>query len=349
MAAYTSTTSGDWSADATWVGSGVPGDGDTATIAAGHTVTVSTAVTVGTAPGSPAAVVTLQTTGALTISSVGSLTIKGCLQGEDGNITVNGGGTLTIEVGTGLTYWIRPNLTHNDTGKIVPAGTTSNWAVIQKTGLGTATIDNGGFFAGGRIVGTGLRLKDFGSASVDAVGFGAAIPGEDFHLTAIGSKTAAAYGWARYFCRNGFLAPRRQAHRHDKYKPRFTSQYGGAITTGSRLIERVAFDKVTNILSGGQTLRFAMSILLKDLIRQRRGLHGPSFRATYFAERCLVRTYPRQRDGLLHPQRWINHQPHFILSTRPHTIATLPDRCLLSPERMPAAIASPSLANPSTA
>lgn len=40
MASYTSTQSGNWSSTSTWGGSGPPGDGDSVTIASGHTVTL---------------------------------------------------------------------------------------------------------------------------------------------------------------------------------------------------------------------------------------------------------------------------------------------------------------------
>lgn len=46
MAAYTSTTSGNFSAAATWGGGGSPADGDTFTVAAGHTVTIDTGVSI---------------------------------------------------------------------------------------------------------------------------------------------------------------------------------------------------------------------------------------------------------------------------------------------------------------
>jgi len=50
-AAYTSSGSGDWSNVATWGGGGFPGVGDTATIQAGHTVTIDGDISVGTSPG----------------------------------------------------------------------------------------------------------------------------------------------------------------------------------------------------------------------------------------------------------------------------------------------------------
>lgn len=49
MAAYTSTQSGNFSSSATWGGSGPPSlDGDTFTVAAGHTVTIDTGITIPT-------------------------------------------------------------------------------------------------------------------------------------------------------------------------------------------------------------------------------------------------------------------------------------------------------------
>lgn len=55
MAQYTSSQSGNWSDPATWGGAGVPGNGDTAIIAANTTVTVDVDVTVGASNGNYAA------------------------------------------------------------------------------------------------------------------------------------------------------------------------------------------------------------------------------------------------------------------------------------------------------
>lgn len=50
MASYTTSQAGNWSAQATWGGSGPPGNGDTATV--NHNVTVDVNTTVGTSPAS---------------------------------------------------------------------------------------------------------------------------------------------------------------------------------------------------------------------------------------------------------------------------------------------------------
>ena len=83
MASYTSTTSGNWSSTSTWGGSGPPGNGDTATIASGTTVTVDTAVTVGSNASGIGAAVTIagassSSYGVLQMTNSGaSLTLQG--------------------------------------------------------------------------------------------------------------------------------------------------------------------------------------------------------------------------------------------------------------------------------
>jgi len=98
--AFTNTLTGDWNDTATWGGSGPPGEGDTAAIITGTTVTVSDTRSVG-------AVTLLRTTGNTTkLAVTGSLTVTNTItqSGSAGTASVDlsgGTGTLTLSfVGT---------------------------------------------------------------------------------------------------------------------------------------------------------------------------------------------------------------------------------------------------------
>lgn len=72
MAAYTSTQSGNWSNPTTWGNSGPPTNGDTATVAANHTVTVDANTIIGTSPSDTTTNVLTTTNGT---SGAGGVTI----------------------------------------------------------------------------------------------------------------------------------------------------------------------------------------------------------------------------------------------------------------------------------
>jgi len=74
--AYTSTVSGNWNSAATWGGAGVPGNGDTATIATTTVVTATANVTVGTSGANGTTAVTEVGSGQLVIAGV-VFTIRG--------------------------------------------------------------------------------------------------------------------------------------------------------------------------------------------------------------------------------------------------------------------------------
>jgi hypothetical protein len=100
VAAYTTTQDGNWADTATWGGSGVPGNGDTATIAAGHDVTVDVDTIVGTSPVASTAVLTLAaSTSTLTIASGVTLTVRG-----DCSVTGTTSRTTQITLNSGATY-----------------------------------------------------------------------------------------------------------------------------------------------------------------------------------------------------------------------------------------------------
>lgn len=85
MTAYTSTQSGGWHFVATWGGGGVPGNGDTATIANGHVVEIHDSRTVGTSPTDLTTfVVLVQTGGTLAITDSSTFTVKGNIKIEKG-------------------------------------------------------------------------------------------------------------------------------------------------------------------------------------------------------------------------------------------------------------------------
>ena len=86
---FTSSQTGNWSDTATWGGSGPPGDGDDATIASTHVVTVNDARLIGDATANVR--LTVASGGTLTIASGGTLTVKSH-SSIAGTLTLAGGG-----------------------------------------------------------------------------------------------------------------------------------------------------------------------------------------------------------------------------------------------------------------
>ncbi len=115
--AYTTGASGNWSDDASWLGTGIPDDGgDTATISASRTITVDMSPTIGglTLSGSSwnlanGASANTLTTSALSISQEGTVgtTVTIALTGSGSNTQIGDGvylnGTLAIRNGATLT------------------------------------------------------------------------------------------------------------------------------------------------------------------------------------------------------------------------------------------------------
>ena len=129
MADYTSSQSGNWSSSATWGGSGVPGDGDTATIATGHTVTLDQDVTVGT--GGSGGTDEIVVTGTLQANIDWVLTIKGDMR-VNGMVNMQAGGCGIVSEGD---YDLE--LAANSTFRLV--GTSGNRASLGgNTGSGLA-------------------------------------------------------------------------------------------------------------------------------------------------------------------------------------------------------------------
>lgn len=94
MAAFTSTKTGNWSDTTVW-GGGPPGAGDTATIAAGHTVTVDVDTTVGSNASAVGHAVTINSTGTLRVNSGVTLTLRGNDITSNTLMLINSGGTFS--------------------------------------------------------------------------------------------------------------------------------------------------------------------------------------------------------------------------------------------------------------
>lgn len=145
MAAYSSSQTGDWDQAATWGDSGPPGDGDTATIAAGHTVTItsSSVVTVGADTGDVADLaIDIADGGKLLIDTDATLTLGGTLK-NGGAVEMNAGATISVtgsaEYRVGIYSATDPNW--HCTWDV--EGTSSNKCRIA----GAATDDRGSFGA----------------------------------------------------------------------------------------------------------------------------------------------------------------------------------------------------------
>ena len=91
--AFNSAQTGMWTDPDTWTEDGVPGIGDTVTIATGHTVTVPTGafVTVGHSPGESDSTPAINIIGDLVMSDNSTLYCRGDLDLADGNLTAGAG------------------------------------------------------------------------------------------------------------------------------------------------------------------------------------------------------------------------------------------------------------------
>lgn len=135
-AAFTSKAAGNWSASGqtTWNEAGVPGDGDTVTIA--HAVVVDTSTVIGASGATGTAAITI-TGGSLTVSA--PLEVKGDIIHRKG-ATVYGtpGGGIQFTPPSGSTYVWKTDSTGSGYPIINLAGTSENRFVVTTTQGGGA-------------------------------------------------------------------------------------------------------------------------------------------------------------------------------------------------------------------
>ena len=161
MAAYTSTTTGNWSSTATWGGSGPPGTGDTATIANGTTVTVDVNTTVGNSTSAVGPAITINgsssTIGTLIVATGVTLTLQGHDNSSNPLMKINqyglfapaGGSTIVgvvpSDFGSAIfsAGRIEPSTTSGSRVAFTTPSASQNWAVSSSSEAKTwAIFDN---------------------------------------------------------------------------------------------------------------------------------------------------------------------------------------------------------------
>lgn len=184
-AAFTSKADGNWSASGqtTWNEVGVPGNGDTVTIGAGHDITVDVNTTIGDSPATAADVITVTTTGTITVATGVTFTIKGCVTMEDGNFTMAAGSIVEFQVPSTKRYWFRTGKAANDTCKVVINGSSgSRCAFRSSSGAGIAYFDSQGFAGNSLIQAEYCDFTLIGDATEDFAEPYCNSSGQDFYL-----------------------------------------------------------------------------------------------------------------------------------------------------------------------
>jgi hypothetical protein len=178
MAAYTSSTSGNWSNNATWGGGGHPGNGDTATIASGHTVTVDVNTTVGTSGVNGSNAVTMGgltsqifVNGGVIFTIRGDFQIKAGFSSSISQLFLNAGSTLQFDSSAAASpfttkYCVKPDAGFS-WGFFEAVGTAlSRCTVISNPGGGNGYFSANTFTQGGSIVASYtdfIRIGDAGN------------------------------------------------------------------------------------------------------------------------------------------------------------------------------------------
>lgn len=152
MAAYTSTQTGNWASTSTWGGSGPPVSGDTATIAATHTVTVpdGTTAVCGTSPATGGAAA-LVITGTLVVGggASGQLTVKGPVTQNSAAVTFNAGSILEFDASGATTplsqtyAWTSSGFSHGSRDWTLSGSSGLHVTIRSNVGGGNGYIDTG--------------------------------------------------------------------------------------------------------------------------------------------------------------------------------------------------------------
>lgn len=171
MAAITSTATGNWGTGGTWVGGIAPAEGDTVTIASGHTVTVDGTYIVGSDPGSAGlAAVTVAAGGTLKASRTvnSSLQLKGDLvTASSTTATIDWGRRSTTDrIPAGVTATLILNysaaMANYKYGIFIAEGSNAYFGGVAKTrnSVTTSSVSGGGTTVDVADI-TGWAVNDF--------------------------------------------------------------------------------------------------------------------------------------------------------------------------------------------
>jgi len=288
MAAYTSAGSGNWSAAGTWTTTpptGGPGDGDTASIATGHTVTVDSVagaagngiVTVGTDSGS--AVTLAGASSTLNFAAGTTLKLKGNLTGSGSAwqyMTMSAGSTLAFYPPASTTFYMNMQVAH----VIVCNGTSANHCTItvdksRGSGIGNAYMTQSGDGAGSGInIATYTDFSNFGNSTTSGVitkpwttGYGPGLTITNCTFTACSYLATASTvgGWDHQCTFQNNVFTNSVTNSQSGYSTSFFWTINNATYSGTytRLIDSNVFD--TGAVFGGNQPTITNNIILNGV------------------------------------------------------------------------------------
>lgn len=257
-AAYTSAATGNWSDDASWSGSGVPGNGDTVTIS-GHTITVDTNTTIGTSPVEGTAVVTVQSAGALIIATGATLKVRGDVVLNNTAMTNQAGSGFTFDSSLAASpsttnYQVIIGTAHNQaSARWNISGTSGSRVTVQSDAGGANGWVNDGsgpWLAGGLLTASYVDFTRVGDSSNDAIRF-SPTSSSTFSLTDATftncGRLGGTYNWgatANVTIQNVTMTGTQ--HSTDSLR----IENGSGYTSGTRLIDGNVFDKQVHAYTG---------------------------------------------------------------------------------------------------
>jgi hypothetical protein len=269
----TTQSSGNWSDGTTWVGGVAPLSGETAIIAAGHEVTVTSNAEIGNSPADQTTLV-LDIQGRLLVNPGVTFTIKGnwrqtAASGSNGLFSV--AGHLRIDgTASGIKYKGTVGNEWFSTAKLVFAGTPENRASCASLGTGTTNgwISRGTQGGNGRVEADHCDFTAIGDATTTAIDATTVdnaahlIAFRNCNFTRCGRVVAALTGTqSRIECRDSIWTDSLNAA---------SMRVDSVVGTATRVIDNCRFDKrfdaaatglsITNCLFAGNYTFFANSL-----------------------------------------------------------------------------------------